>query len=46
MLELLGEGNFGSVYKGIWQRSVLIAMKKLKNESELSSFRREAMALQ
>ena len=44
VLERLGGGNFGDVYKGIYKGSV-VALKGLKTEEQLEEFRREAVIL-
>eukprot|EP01114_Cavostelium_apophysatum_P012135 TRINITY_DN2692_c0_g1_i1.p1 TRINITY_DN2692_c0_g1~~TRINITY_DN2692_c0_g1_i1.p1 ORF type:complete len:582 (-),score=92.58 TRINITY_DN2692_c0_g1_i1:932-2677(-) len=41
---ILGKGNFGEVYLGIWNHSE-VACKKLKNGEDLDSFEKEAALL-
>lgn len=43
--ERLGGGNFGEVYRGTWQGSTDVALKKLKDSEHLQDFLREATAL-
>lgn len=45
VLERLGGGNFGDVYKGIWNGATIVALKRLKTEEQLEEFRREAILL-
>lgn len=45
VLERLGGGNFGDVYKGLWNSSTIVALKRLKSDAQLEEFRREAVML-
>ena len=44
VLEKLGSGNFGEVYRGVWQGTTFVALKRLTGD--ISEFRREASTLQ
>lgn len=44
--EKLGSGNFGSVYKGIWNEKTLVALKKLNSSENIQQFLSEAKMLQ
>jgi len=41
----LGEGNFGDVYKGIWNGTTAVALKKLKLQENNESFLTESSTL-
>ena len=43
--EKLGGGNFGEVYKGVWKELTIVALKKLKDEKQLTEFTKEAEIL-
>jgi len=43
--ELLGAGNFGEVYKGLWLHSTTIALKKPKTEKYFEDAMKEATVL-
>ena len=43
--ERLGGGNFGDVYRGIWDGTAEIALEELKNSSQMESFEHEAYVL-
>jgi hypothetical protein len=45
ILERLGGGNFGEVYRGIWQSTTFVALKKLKDAEHYKEFEREASML-
>jgi hypothetical protein len=57
VLEKLGSGNYGDVFKGIsgmfpcmtrigvWNGSTIVALKRLKSQEQLEEFRREAVLL-
>jgi len=45
VMERLGGGNFGDVYRGEWNGNTDVALKKLKSTEEMQSFFREATAL-
>jgi len=45
ILDKLGGGNFGEVYKGKWKNSVDVALKKLKDIQQIQSFESEAIML-
>ena len=40
--QIIGKGNFGNVYKGIWQSTINIAAKSLKDISNENEFIKEA----
>jgi len=46
LIELIGEGQFGQVYRGTWRRNTPVAVKILKtsskNKEEIKKFEREA----
>ncbi len=44
ILEKLGAGNFGEVYKGEWNGAE-VALKKLKSQEDFEEFAKEAMVL-
>lgn len=44
--EKLGGGQFGEVYKGRWQGTTDVALKKLRDMESLEDFQREATMLQ
>lgn len=44
--EKLGGGNFGEVYKGIWNDTTPVALKQLKDENDIQGFLNEATLLQ
>ena len=44
--ESLGAGHFGIVYRGIWNGTTAVALKKLKSKEELKDFLQEASMLQ
>lgn len=35
--ELIGQGNFGSVHRGLWQNSTYVALKKVNNDQGLDN---------
>eukprot|EP00027_Filamoeba_sp_ATCC50430_P000325 CAMPEP_0168555594 /NCGR_PEP_ID=MMETSP0413-20121227/8422_1 /TAXON_ID=136452 /ORGANISM="Filamoeba nolandi, Strain NC-AS-23-1" /LENGTH=763 /DNA_ID=CAMNT_0008586463 /DNA_START=44 /DNA_END=2335 /DNA_ORIENTATION=- len=43
--EKLGGGNFGEVFKGIWNGTTPVALKKLKSREQLQEFAQEAKVL-
>ncbi len=43
---LLGSGKFGQVYKGTWEGTTPVALKKLKEGDDLKSFASEITVLQ
>ena len=43
--ERLGGGQFGDVYRGVWQGTTAVALKKLKNIGQFESFVTEASML-
>lgn len=45
VLERLGGGRFGDVYRGMWNVNE-VALKKLKNEEDFENFQKEAQILQ
>lgn len=46
VMERLGGGNFGDVYKGIWAGTTLVALKRLKSAEQMQEFSHEASVLQ
>ena len=46
ILELLGDGNFGEVFRGMWQGTTEVALKKLRNQDDFNQFANEAAILQ
>jgi len=44
--ERLGGGNFGDVWRGLWNGQTEVALKSLKVEEKLQEFMREAKMLQ
>jgi serine/threonine protein kinase len=44
--EQLGGGNYGDVYRGTWNGTTTVALKKLKDKSMFVSFASEASMLQ
>jgi hypothetical protein len=45
ILERIGGGFFGDVYRGKWNKSIFVALKKVRKE-HLASFEGEAQTLQ
>jgi predicted Ser/Thr protein kinase len=45
ILERLGAGNFGEVWKGRWQGTTFVALKKLKDSAQAKEFESEANVL-
>jgi hypothetical protein len=45
VLERLGGGNFSDVYRGVMQRTIIVALKKLKDMDQFEEFAREAALL-
>lgn len=43
--EQLGQGNFGTVYKGTW-KGTTVALKAMNNEEQIADFEREESLLQ
>lgn len=43
---LLGEGNFGRVWKGIWQGTTEVALKEIHEKEQFEEFENEAAVLQ
>ncbi len=43
--ERLGGGQFGDVYRGLWQNSIVVALKKLKYKEQSELFEKEANIL-
>jgi len=43
--EKLGSGNFGEVYKGTWNGTTPVALKKLKSKEQIQEFAQEAKVL-
>ena len=41
----IGGGNFGEVYRGLWQATTVVALKKLKGVEQLKEFEAEANTL-
>src|SRR5690606_18344956 len=41
----IGGGNFGEVYRGLWQDTTVVALKKLKGIEQLKEFETEVNAL-
>ena len=41
----IGGGNFGEVYRGLWQDTTVVALKKLKGVEQLKEFEAEANTL-
>ena len=46
VLGKIGGGNFGDVFRGKWNRTTDVALKKLKSREHLEEFLREASMLQ
>jgi serine/threonine protein kinase len=42
----LGSGNFGEVYRGKWQGTTEVALKKLKIKEQMEKFIKEVSVLQ
>jgi hypothetical protein len=45
IIERLGGGNFGDVYRGLWQGVTPVALKHLKNIEQVKELMREVSIL-
>ena len=43
--EKLGSGNFGEVYRGLWDKATPVALKKMKSGQFFAQFEHEARLL-
>ena len=46
ILKKIGTGNFGEVYKGVWQGTTPVALERLRESNLIQEFLAEATILQ